>query len=325
MADVTFIVGNGLDLSLGLETSYKHFYNHVQKNSLHPKSKIYGAIKNDPDTWANFERTLGVYTQFIEDLPEKDRKKASMAFHDDLEDVTQDLADYLEVQDKKSGTVASRIRLSRSHIFEELSVGQRDKIRSLLSTKSVVMDFVTLNYTYTLERVFPNLGRLIVPDNIVVENIHHVHGDLTENVTLGVSDESQLSSALEGDEKNDLIKPRIIESMNDGRINKMKQIIRRSSVVILYGTSIGETDKYIWEFLIEWLEGHPDRHLVVHKHDSTYTDATKRIQRRRKLFVGEVQNTLLSYAELDEETKTELRNRIFVIHNTKKLFRPSSD
>ena len=321
MADkITFIVGNGLDLALGLKTSYKDFYSHVQKNKLHPKNKIYEAMKNDPETWSNFERTLGTYTQYIEDLLEKDRAQESIAFHNDLEEVTEDLADYLETQEKMNEKSTNDVKFTKNGFFEELPIGQRDMLQPHMPSGAVTFNFITLNYTSTLEKILPSRNTLIIPQNIIIRDIHHVHGDLSENVTLGVSDESQLSSALLGNEKDDLIKPRLIESMNDGRIDTMKRLIRGSSIVVLFGTSIGETDKYIWEYLMQWLGAKLDRFIIIHKHDAFYTDSTKRIPRRKKLFISEVQNTLLSNVAINDDEKVELRSRIFVIHNTKKLF-----
>lgn len=319
MADVTFIIGNGLDISLGLKTSYGDFYNHIRKSKPNSRNRIYKTISNDPKTWAEFEFTLGVYTQFIEDIPENDRKKISLDFHNELEEITNDLGDYLEAQEKNLD-IGEGFKFGLQDFFTELPEGQRVRILPHVPIGKTRFNFVTLNYTNVLEKMFPNTGVFSIPSRVMISTIHHIHGDLSDNMTLGVNDESQLSSALTGDELDDLIKPKIISSMNDGRIEQFKQLIDQSSTVVLFGTSIGDTDKYIWAYLIDWLSLNPSNHIVIHKYDSSYTDSVRRLQRRKKLFASEVQNKLLGNADLSDTLKTDYRNRIFVVHNTNKLF-----
>lgn len=320
MANVTFIIGNGLDLSLGLKTAYRDFYEHIRSHNLHPENKIYKAIQESPETWADFELALGQYTHYIEKLPEKDRKQGSINFHEELEVLREDLAEYLEKQEKYIDNMANELNFTSTGYFEELSSGQADRIRRLLSQSRTNIRFVTLNYTRCLEKILPNLRVSLANQSIQIGNPHHIHGDLLENLTLGVSDESQLSSSMSGAEKDDLIKPSLIYSMNDGRIETMRQMINSSSVVVIFGASIGETDKYIWEILNSWIVGSVDGHIIVHKHDSAYTDRTRRSSRKQKQFTSNVQDKILRYSGLDGDGISDLKARIFVIHNTKKLF-----
>jgi hypothetical protein len=320
-SNIIFIVGNGLDLSLGMKTSYKDFYDYAMANKLHPKHKIYEAIKKDPETWSDFELTLGRYTRYLEGVAEGNRKQASVEFHDELEEVTQDLADYLVEQDKLSSDLTSDIDFARDDFYEELPVGQKDRILPHFANGATRFSFVTLNYTNSLENIFPHRNVTLVPQGIVISDIHHIHGDLSENVTLGVSDESQLYEGMSDGEKADLIKPQLIASMNDGRMEALRRIIDTSSILVLFGTSMGETDKYLWDYIVRWLASNGSRYIVIHKHDSSYTESVKRISRRQKLFVSSVQDQLLNQSSLDDSAKASLIGRIFVVHNTKKLFR----
>lgn len=72
--NVTFIVGNGLDISLGMATKYTDFYTHMQEKNKHTKNQIYQAITEDPETWAQFEFALGEHTQVIEAAVGEDRE-----------------------------------------------------------------------------------------------------------------------------------------------------------------------------------------------------------------------------------------------------------
>lgn len=320
MANITFIIGNGLDLSLGLETSYRDFFEYVKSQNLHPENRIYKAIQESPETWADFELALGQYTHYIDKLPEKDRKKESMDFHEELELLREDLAEYLDKQEKSVENMPNKPIFTGTAYFEELPIGQTNRIQSYVSRLPTNIEFVTLNYTDVLEKILPDSRALLAQQSIKVGVPHHIHGNLLENLTLGVSDESQLSPSMSGTEKDDLIKPSLIYSMNDGRIETLRQMINNSSIIVIFGTSIGETDKYIWEFINNWLEASRDRYIIIHKYDNTYSDSMRRSSRRQKQFTSNVQDKILRYSGLDGDGIAELKNRIFVIHNTKKLF-----
>lgn len=315
--NISFIVGNGFDLALGINTDYRHFYEHI--SSLKPDSSntIYSSIQSDPKTWADFEVKLGVHSQKIELVPESDRKEASHSLLEELAEFTDDLGDYLEGQEEN---INVKLGFSKHAFYQELPEGQRARIGAIVNSSSARFRFVTLNYTKGLEKTLPSVG-MHLGDGSVIEKIHHVHGDLLENITLGVNDESQLSSAITQPEKDYLIKPRSIERTNDGRIEQMDAIINSSSIIVLFGTSIGETDKYIWQKVINWLMQSPDRLMVIHNYDDSYNERARRIPWRTSLLGGEIQNLLLEHQDLDDEQKTELRKRIFVVHNTKELFK----
>ncbi len=323
-AYVTFIIGNGLDLSLGLKTSYKDFYEYAQAQQWHPQNRIYTQIKENPETWSDFELALGTYTHYIQKLPEKDQAKEANDLHEELEEIRQDLAAYLRLQEGSVENLPDKFSFSLAGdgFFDELRVGQRERIQSLLSARPVHIDFITLNYTKTLEK--------IISDRTLTNNSWgfrfraplHIHGNLSQDLTLGLSEESQLFSGMSTQEKDDLIKPTLIASMYDGRLAVLQQAINRSSLLVFFGTSIGETDKYLWTYAIDWLLGHPARHIIIHKYDRNYTESTELSSRKQKQFRNKVQNKLLDHVQLDESLKESLKERILVIHNTKRLFVP---
>ena len=325
MANITFIIGNGLDLSLGLDTRYKDFYKHARENNLHPENSIYKAIHANLDTWADFEIELGKHTHHIAKLPTADHEAASIKFHEELEEVSQDLADYLEAQDQRADGLIGDIRFKRDNFFEELPLGQRDKIHSLIANGTPSLSFINLNYTGTLHKIFPQRNAVITSSGLVIRNAHHLHGTLSENMTLGLSDESQFFSGMSTEEKNDLIKPQLIASMNDGRMEAFEQILESGLVLVLFGTSLGESDKYLWDRVVQWLSSHPARHIIIHAHNRKYTSQTRRTSRGQKQFTAQVQNKLLVHSAFDEAEKAKLKNRIFVIHNTKKLFAKAAE
>jgi hypothetical protein len=321
MAKVTFIIGNGFDLALGLKTSYAAFYEHIKNKKSATNNRIYKAIHESPDTWADFELRLGLYTGYIEKVPQSNHKKEAIAFHEELEELSDDLADYLAEQETDAQGLVDGMTFNFHGFYKELSSGQQEKVRSLLvREKGSEVDFISLNYTKTLEQVLSNNRAYYANRGITIARSHHLHGTLSENLTLGVSNESQISSSVSGAEKDDLIKPKSIHLMNDGRIDALHRSLLASSIVVLYGTSIGETDQYIWEIVSNWLFQNPNVSLIIHKHDSAYTDSARRLPRRQRKFTNDTQDRLLQYSGLDGNSIEELRTRVFVVHNTKELF-----
>jgi len=321
MPQITFLTGNGLDIALGLETEYVDFYNYIVAHKWHENNRIYQAIKSDPKTWANFEYQLGSYTRYIDELEQNDMVAESKSFHNDLEEVTLDLIKYLKIKENKLDIEKIRHGITRTSFFEGLSEGQREPFNRLTAPdQGLSFNFINLNYTSTLEKILPRLQRLQVPNNIVFNQILHLHGSLDEDVTIGVNDESQMSSHMTGTERDDLIKSRLIQSMKDGRIARMNTILGNTSVLVLFGTSIGDTDTYIWEMVLKWLSDNTNRYVIIHKYNKKYTTETKAISRRKKIFQSEVEDSLLSKGVLDPQVQESLRERIFVIHNTEKIF-----
>lgn len=322
MSKVTFIIGNGFDLSLGLKTSYRDFYEYIKSLNLHPNNRIYKAIHEAPQTWSDFEVALGQYTHYIDKSLDGDRKNESIDFHEELEELRDDLADYLAKEEKRAKDMSDLPLFTETGYFEELPIGQANTISRVVSQMQVSMHFISLNYTETLKNTLTRYRSELLP-RISLGFPHNIHGTLQDNLTLGVSDETQLSSTMSGAERDDLIKPTLIYSMNDSRIETLRKMIESSSVIVLFGTSIGETDKYIWELVNNWLGNGIGRYLIIHKHDDAYTDSVKRSSRRQKQFNSSVQDKILRYSGLDGDGITELKKRIFVVHNTKNLFNVS--
>ena len=318
MANVTFIVGNGLDLSLGLKTSYRDFYEHIKSKRIHPENRIYKAIHESPESWADFELSLGVYTDYIDKLDVDDRKGESVKFHDELSELMDDLGNYLEGQ-QNALDIFGTVKLNSAGYFAELKDGQSGKILAQLSGGKSYR-FLSLNYTNSLETILNNSENGLKRYDISITRPMHIHGDLTDDLTLGVSDETQISRGLTGAEKDDLIKPELISSMNDGRMEALAELIDSSDIIVLFGTSIGETDKYIWQKVTDWLSNGKERYVVVHLYDTDYDAGVRRSSRRRKQFNSNAQDKLLRYSGQDGDGIDALKNQTYVVYNTQSFF-----
>lgn len=317
---ITVIVGNGLDISLGLSTTYRSFYNYVKKHKLHPQNSIYKNIaKSNPEWWADFELGLGRFTNDIELVTEKERKVWSQTLNDELDEIKKDLKMYMKEQNDLADDEIKNIEFFPGTLYDGLEEGQVANVRRFFVQLPTEIRFITLNYTSVLETIFPTIGREITDYRYIIPNrVHHIHGSTVRKISLGVNDESQISSYVDIKEKDFLIKPRVIELMNDRRIDILNSYINGSNLIVLYGLSLGATDKYIWEKVIEWLK-RGDGLLIIHHYekDLTVDDLTEREALKLE---DRVKNKLLNYSSLDESQKDILKRKIYVIPNSQVLF-----
>ena len=58
--NITFLIGNGFDLNLGLPTGYTDFIKYHREQGL--TDMISMAIRDDYQTWSNVESALGEFT-----------------------------------------------------------------------------------------------------------------------------------------------------------------------------------------------------------------------------------------------------------------------
>jgi len=187
--NITFIVGNGFDKNLGLDTSFTEFYSYI--NTLKPGIKknnmIFSEIDNErnsteiPDsseTWSNFEIALGELTKDTEKLNifflkqqkkiPKDKQLGAL-LADNLIEFRIELKKYLEFQEKKMDFVSDKamntllyeslINFESGFTDKEVDFKLKSAITKLFSNSTKLnYHFVTFNYTNCLERGLKNLS-----------------------------------------------------------------------------------------------------------------------------------------------------------------------
>ena len=104
-------------------------------------------------------------------------------------------------------------------------------------------------------------------------------------MVLGVNDKNQIANKnfqRDIEKKELLIKEEINKSYKNSRIQEARAAIDDSSVICVFGMSIGETDKMWWQYIAKWLQGSEARKLVIFARDSEvarnskYTNKCKR-------------------------------------------------
>ena len=90
--NITFLIGNGFDLNLKLETRYSDFYKYYIDND--PKDLLSKSIKNDYEMWSDLEVGLG---EFLKNIDEGQIEE----FLDSKSTLERMLSEYLTTEDQR--------------------------------------------------------------------------------------------------------------------------------------------------------------------------------------------------------------------------------
>ena len=273
--NITFFIGNGFDLNLGLKTKYSDFYPFFIQNSSE-NNMIRNWLNGNEKLWSDLEEKLG---QELEKLGKDDLEQ----FYIDKEELDRLLIDYLEKEQEKytfeeKEKIKSEFKRSMLEFAKELPSKNVDSINATLTAyraEEYSYSFVTFNYTNILDKIMD-----LFKDNRVVGThqgngtakynrlgeIVHIHGTTDEEMILGVNDASQiLNNELKIDALflNTFIKPRMNEAIGQKKIEKAKQMINSSHIICIFGMSLGNTDKMWWEEIIKWLVASDNNKLII--------------------------------------------------------------
>lgn len=126
--NITFLIGNGFDINLGLNTRYSDFYpfflDKASKDNM-----IRQWLSADVSLWADLEERLG---QNLEKVVESEKEK----FCDDKAELDGLLLEYLEQEQNrvitinKEQEIADEFARSLTILYDELSEVGKDSIRA---------------------------------------------------------------------------------------------------------------------------------------------------------------------------------------------------
>lgn len=319
---ITFIMGNGFDIGLGLHTSYENFYdqycviqdddnNNIKSFKTMLKNRNYNKDKRIID-WADFEKAFG---QHSEDFS----LESKWDYIERFEHFVMSFNRYLEDEEKKADysnkeKITETMKKGVTTYFH-IRPADRETIQAVYNRSSSVRtyNFISFNYTRTVDQCAQILKESLKNDNSRnVDKALHVHGYVEENMIMGVNDPTQITKtefAKDVDVIREIVKP---QQNSDVRANYEKGVlstINSSDVICVYGMSIGDTDKKWWNIIAKWLSKSSNRALVIMKYDKKYNPRFPFSQNR---FVDEVVNKFISLSEQPESVVADIRSRIFV-------------
>lgn len=276
--NITFLIGNGFDINLGLNTRYSDFYPHFIVKST-KTNMIRAWLEKDELLWADLEEQLG---KKLENVEESEREK----FYEDKAELDRLLLEYLGQEQKRVSMkseekgIADEFARSLVTFYNDLSEIDRSSIDSTCHAyrnEEFKYCFVCFNYTDTLDQIVDITRKLKSPitshqgnggaKSNLLGTLLHVHGTLNEEMILGVDDIDQVNSAfLKNDTEflNTFIKRRMNDSIGQRKTEHVRKLIEESHIICIFGMSIGITDKMWWEEIVNWLNTSDRNKLVVY-------------------------------------------------------------
>lgn len=304
---LTFILGNGFDRAIGMNTGYRHFYKwYVQQPNESDdvalmKIEINKYLNGEEPTWADFEIALGQFTNVITDKSRfiKVFEYARTALIRYLTEEYQKRM--LENKDFLKSATYRLIELSQT-ITDELPE-DRKSLFLVSNENKTIFNCITFNYTPVLrdgaQEMHNNAGGLSNNNGwygtYEIGKTLNVHGQLDDFPILGVDNPSQIANESFRDD------PDILQLMVKGEVDKKlgrnwrveaQEIIRNSDKIYVYGASLGDTDEFWWKELAYWFESDAKNHqLALYCHPSANIDEMLENQKR---FVNNVSKHFIS-------------------------------
>lgn len=206
-------------------------------------------------------------------------------------------------------------------------LGEFDRIRYSQfvngCSDGININVITLNYTNTLEKLLSlktqnsNVTK-IFNSSKVLHNVIHVHGGLNDAIIIGVDNEKQIAN--EKFRMNDNVKDLLIKIQSNHAMKFLKhehceEFIKEANLVILYGTSLGDTDLRWWKQIGNELKRRNNIAIIQHLHHHNEIKPTRRqllaqIERNH-------QNKLMQKLGIkQDEFSQKLANRLFFTVNS---------
>lgn len=349
--NITFFIGNGYDLTNNLKTSYKDFLKWYadQKSASRTIAFFKKDIEEDFNTWSDLELALGQKTS----APPLNDESSLIECKSDLDD---SLRAYLLAEDKKfKSSILDEYEeqfrdslINFGEICDERTKQELKQISLRVQNKKNIYNIVNFNFTKTVDVLWNRLPKFLdsAPPNKgsfnyflfqkkqslglsskefhhIKGELFHIHGTVNKQMTIGLNDASQIiNESLRNSPTMTglLIKPSMNDNCNNQKNERLLKLIEKTNVFVVFGMSIGATDKIWWDAIVKQLQNE-DTYLILVNYDSKYSHA---FPYRGQLTSAKLCNNLFCVTGVPAETQLFLKNKMTVLLNTN-MFRFQKD
>ena len=329
--NITYIIGNGFDINLGLKTSYESFYNWYVRQSQGSDSDVVKKFKEEINNyiekkgselnWSDLEYGLGLYSEAVP--PDQ--------FLQLYADVVSNLKTYLNGEYRFFDRSLYDVEKFRAFLEDPIS-GHFSYVRTKILQSFVAnykgeneINILSFNYTNTIEDLLGDTDgwRTQNGSYVKIRPIAHIHHTLSEgDIVLGVNDISQIANpAYESQQViHDLfIKPRANDVLEGNTHIDAEHIILDTNLFVLFGVSVGATDRRWWNLIGNRLTSSPAARMIWFVHDNSefsefadflYRDAERRLIPEFKSLTG---LSVITAGNIDERIFVTLSDKMFRI------------
>lgn len=320
--NITFLLGNGFDIGLGLKTGYESFFQqyciiheddteNIKAFKQLLSQRHFDEVKRIIN-WADFEKAFGQHSlEFSEETKDQ--------YIERFEHFVVEFNKYIEAQearvDYSDASGIGKTMLNAIKTFSSIRAADKDVIDQVFQRGSSgrVYSFISFNYTRTVDNCVGFLQNELRRENgRSIGKVLHIHGYVDQTMIMGVNDEQQIANRAFSEDEHivrEIVKPR---QNSDARTNYERQVARvinDSNIICIYGMSLGETDRMWWQLIANWLAKHTSNTLVILSYNKDYDERFTFSQRR---VVDALLERFLSFSELSTEIKERISKQIFV-------------
>ena len=319
--DITLFIGNGFDKSLGLKTGYFDFYDWLNNLQLRNEYNEYVSImkrriKKRKDLWSDFEIGIGQFvTRFVKD----DLLDDFSPWKSGTDNLMVDYLSSLDTSAEVRGILQSNRNIQRCHDYIQGFILSMKLLNPDLFSdpdEPVLGHLISLNYTDSLDQIAKSMQVMNNSMFQIDSDVLHPHGQLPLGIILGVNDVSQINNEnIQQEEKysNIMVKSAQIEAQYPDVKKKAISYIEKSTIICLYGVSLGETDNDWWQLLRDWLRKDKKHLLIIFWYVPKEKDVKKDL--------NFIQKTFVIHKDLTDEDRIEIKKRLIVFnHSREHLF-----
>ena len=317
---ILYIIGNGFDLNLDLETSYNQFYEFYKlvKSDNVNVQKLKENISKTYESWSNLELALGSYTQHLNEVKE---------FDDVMIDIGKELSKYLKIQEEKLENYEINQHMFFNYLISPENLFLSTDKEILIEYKNKwanydrILNIYTFNYTSVIETICGDKQKNILlaskANNPIttLKEIKHIHGYLDTEMVIGVNDKSQIANE-SFRENRDILEFIVKSECNKANKNNIDREftneINTANLIYIFGSSIGDTDKKWWELIGERLKSTECRLIIFSRGD----EIPARIRNMESRAERAVRDSFLSKTKLNENEMETMEDKIFIRINS---------
>lgn len=301
--NITYLIGNGFDVNIGLKSRYADFYDTYVK--IHSdddadvikrfKAGINDYIKKESHKedlqtidWRDLEVALGQFTELID---EKEAEVLYLDINDRLKEYLIDEFKYFDAEAFSRDNFYSHFTNPVTPHFNRMTANGIKNF-CLSHSGDDIYNVINFNYTRTIEKLagfhdkrLP-IGLSFTGRQAYLDTVYHIHQTLEdEEILVGVNDVNQIANKKFHENRllsNMYIKPNTNRLLGSGVNSDCETIIANTNLFVIYGTSVGITDQKWWRLVCERVMNSNARLIYfVHQiekipHQNLYIEEMKR-------------------------------------------------
>lgn len=334
--NITYIIGNGFDINIGLNTSYQQFLlNYINSKSENENYKVIDWFKNelndDLEKWSDAELEFGKFTSKIN----IDNLDSGKVFEICYKDFVESFCVFLELEqnrienDRISSDICQQFCSGIKNYYKGLRRVDRENLVDHYNTVggAEAYNIISFNYTNIFETIYNkcqiyNIGLGLRNNNSSLKNFlmqpMNAHGTLNDNtVVFGVDNSKQILDESIFSNCHRSVKDLFVKSTADETIGELidkssNDILQRSNLIYIYGCSLGETDKTWWNRIIKLLKEKNEARVIMYSHELKKFSALRtRIDKEEK--IDNIKYNLLKHSDFEKDfNDSSLINKIYV-------------